>query len=282
MKNQLHVRWQGAALLLVVAIVGALTVSLAPAGAAPGGGKAKVGVCHFDDDGNVKLLMVAERGARALLRKGDVQPGDAVPGLDGVVYDDQCRPVFQHAQVALDVLNEIRFGIDPPCDPAAVPTPCGPENGGLLPPVVWDQGLAELAAPIAADCPVFTPGSEAHPDGMASNIYLHSSPDPVTDAELAELAIENWAEKQIQYNALTGGSIRNGDTSQLSFVRLISATRVGMAVKADCPNNRGVAFMILDPAPADGPAYPPICDLPESEWGSRPCVADPIPASPGA
>lgn len=251
----------------------ALATSLAPAQAKPGGSKAKTAVCHFDGDGDVKLLMVAERGARALLRKGDVQPGDAVPGRDGVVFDEQCRPVFPHSQVVLDVVNEVRFAIDPPCDPDASGTPCGPENGGMLAPVVWDQGLADMAVQTAAACPVFTPGADAYPAGMAPNIYLHWSPTPVTDAELAELAIRNWAEKEVQYNALTGTAIRPGDQSHLSFKRLLSATRVGMASNADCPNNRGVAFMILDPAPTDGPAYPPICELPEPEWGYRPCVA---------
>ena len=53
-------------------------------------------------------------------------------------------------------------------------------------------------------------------------------------------------------------AIRIGDQSHLSFKNLISATRVGMAVRSDCPNNRGVAYMILDPAPADGPAYLPL------------------------
>ncbi|MDW3177979.1 MAG: hypothetical protein R8J94_11365 [Acidimicrobiia bacterium] len=57
-----------------------------------------------------------------------------------------------------------------------------------------------------------------------------------------------------------GDAIRNGDLSHLSFKRLISATRVGLWANADYPNNRGVAFMILDPAPADGPVYPPLFD----------------------
>ncbi len=132
--------------------------------------------------------MVSENGARARLRHGDLRPGDPAPGIDGFVLDDQCQPIDRIVDVTLDVVNAVRFGIDPPCDPNA----------------------------------------------------------PAT--------VRNRAEKEIQHNPLTGDAIRNGDQSHLSFKRLISATRVGLWANADCPNNRGVAFMILDPPQPTGPS----------------------------
>jgi hypothetical protein len=55
--------------------------------------KAKVDVCHLDDEGNYRLISIAEPALKGHTKHGDAQPGDAVPGRPGFVFDEACTQV---------------------------------------------------------------------------------------------------------------------------------------------------------------------------------------------
>jgi len=186
-----------------------------------------------------------------------VVAGDAVPGADGLVFDRRCTPVFAHAQLTVGLVNGVRRSIDPPCDSAAPHTPCGPENGGLLPAVTWDQRLAEQAQQIADTCPIFSPPGPVNAP-THTNVFLDFSPEPVTPTELIEEAVANWEAKRIQYDPITGAGLRPGDRSQEVFSAMLWAEEIGLGVRADCPNDRSVVVMIMTPGHGIGPAYPPL------------------------
>lgn len=54
--------------------------------------KDKVPVCHVDGQGNYSLITVAEPALKGHEKHGDAQPGDAVPDMEGYVFDDTCTP----------------------------------------------------------------------------------------------------------------------------------------------------------------------------------------------
>ena len=54
--------------------------------------KAKVDVCHLDDEGNYKLLSIAGPALQAHLNHGDGLPGGDVPGMENHVFDGDCQP----------------------------------------------------------------------------------------------------------------------------------------------------------------------------------------------
>lgn len=138
-------------------------------------------------------------------------------------------------------------------DPNAVDSPCGPQNGKLLPPVEWNDALVAQAAALVDTCPIFVPR------GDPALVFVHWSPDQLSKVELLEIAIQTWASERDQYNFVTGNCLRPGDTSYLSYKTLVAVGDVAVAVKADCPNNRSVAAMYFNPNPLpDGPAYPPL------------------------
>ena len=239
-----HAAMVGALALLTLAGV------VAPASAAPQARKERVTICHLDDAGEWSALTLAAPGAAARLRAGDAEIGDPYPGSDGLVFSSDCRAVFTHADASVAFIESIRADYEPPCETSDGAVECGPGEGGELPPIEWDQTMADRAEVLAAECPVFTPRNAGE-----INIYLHWSPQPVTNDELAQLAVENWAEKIVQYDVLTGTGIRNGDTSTDSYKRLLTVKTFGIGVRSDCPNNRGVVVMVLDSAPPEGPVY---------------------------
>jgi hypothetical protein len=54
--------------------------------------KAKVDVCHLDDEGNYKLLSIAGPALQAHLDHGDGVPGGDVPDMEGYQFDETCTP----------------------------------------------------------------------------------------------------------------------------------------------------------------------------------------------
>lgn len=238
-------------LLAITTALAMLTIAgvVAPAAAAPEGSQSRVTICHADDEGMWAPLTLATPGADARLRAGDAAIGDPFPGSDDLVFSSDCEAVFPLIHVTTSLIESIRADYEPPCETPEGAVECEPGAGGVLPAIQWDQALADRAQPLAADCPVFTP------EGDDLNIYLHWSPEPVTDAELVQLAIENWAEKVIQYDPLTGNGVRAGDRSTLSYKRLLTLETFGIGARSDCPNNRGVVVMLMTPAPPEGPVY---------------------------
>ena len=165
----------------------------------------------------------------------------------GVCGGQGLSPVVE---AALQAIDSVRANVDPPCDPAAPNSPCGPDNGNRLPGPRWNQALADEAASVADQCPIFAPNEDL--------IYLHFSPDPITPVQLVEAAIANWAAKRIQYDPVTGNCLRPGDLSCLTYPNLLTPEEIGVAVKVDCPNSRFVVVMRFSPGPVSGPAYPPL------------------------
>ncbi len=239
-------------LLAIATALALLTVAGAgaPAAGAPRGPQPRVTICHANGAGDWAPLTLAAPGAEARLRAGDAAIGDPFPGSDGLVFSSDCEDAFPHADLATAQIESIRADYEPPCETPEGAVVCERGEGGVLPAIQWDQALADRADPLAAACPVFTP-----PADEVLNIYLHWSPERVTDAELVELAIGNWAEKAIQYDALTGNGIRSGDFSTLSYKRMLTLETFGIGVRSDCPNNRAVVVMLMTPAPPEGPVY---------------------------
>ena len=239
----------------------AVVATAIPAADAGGrrGGNHRVVVCHERSDGEWKRVRIAPRAVPAHVRRGGVVAGDPVPGMDGMVFDRRCRPVFHYARSVRRAVSDVRRNVDPPCDVNAPNSPCGPENGGFLPPVKWNQDLAELAVPITDSCPIFIP-RDLNSEEVHVNIYLHFSQTPITETELALLAVTNWERKSIQYDPVTGNGLRPGDLSPQVYSSMLWADEVGMSVKTDCPNNRAVAVMYMTPGHGEGPAYPPVLE----------------------
>lgn len=65
-------------------------------GTAEAGGD-KVDVCHLTNGGNYNLLRVSASALSAHLGHGDGQPGDAVPGLEGFIFGENCTPTVDVA-----------------------------------------------------------------------------------------------------------------------------------------------------------------------------------------
>ena len=61
--------------------------------AAPSLAMTKVDVCHRDLSGDYTLISIADAAYDTHVDHGDASPGEAVPGMDGHVFDDQCQPV---------------------------------------------------------------------------------------------------------------------------------------------------------------------------------------------
>ena len=244
-----------------LAALAVLAVIATAVPAADAGGRRDVNhrvvVCHERSDGEWKRVRIAPRAVPAHVRRGGVVAGDPVPGMDSMVFDRRCRPVFHYARSVRRAVNDIRRNVDPPCDVTAPDSPCGPENGGVLPRVKWNQDLAELAAAIADSCPIFV-SRDTNTEDVHVNVFLHFSPTPITEAELAVLAISNWGRKSLQYDPVTGTSLRPGDLSAQIYSSMLWADEVGMSVNVDCPDNRSVAVMFMSPGHGDGPAYPPV------------------------
>ena len=54
----------------------------------------RAGICHFDSElGSYTLLDLVDRAAEAHRRHGDAGPGEAVPGISGFVFDEDCQLV---------------------------------------------------------------------------------------------------------------------------------------------------------------------------------------------
>lgn len=239
-------RFTAATALVILTLSGVM----APASAAPNHGQNRVTICHQNGAGAWTPFTLAERGATARLRAGDAEVGDPYPGSDNLIFRSNCEASSPHADASMRLIESVRADYEPPCETPEGAVECEPGDGGALPPIEWDQTLADRAQALAAECPVFTPRDESE-----LNIYLHWSPEPVTEAELVQLAIENWAEKITQYEVLTGDSVRVGDTSTLSYKRLLTLETYGIGSVADCPNNRAVAVMLMTPDVPEGPVY---------------------------
>ena len=52
----------------------------------------RVDVCHIDEEGNSFLITVAEAAYDNHIAHGDAAIGDPVPGMTGVVFDENCQP----------------------------------------------------------------------------------------------------------------------------------------------------------------------------------------------
>ena len=52
----------------------------------------RAGVCHVDDDGIYRLIVVAAPAYDKHIAHGDAAFGDAVPGMAGYVFDENCQP----------------------------------------------------------------------------------------------------------------------------------------------------------------------------------------------
>lgn len=239
-------RFTAAAALATLTLAGLV----APVSAGPQQGQDPVTICHLDDAGEWSTLTLAAPAVPARIRAGDAAIGDPYPGSDGLVFSSDCRAGSPFVDVSFALIESIRADYEPPCETPQGAVECEPGEGGVLPSIEWDQTMADRAQVLAAECPVFTPRGEGE-----LNVYLHWSPEPVTDVELVQLAIENWAEKITQYDVLTGNGIRIGDNSTLSYKRLLTLETFGIGAVADCPNNRGVVVMLIDAAPPEGPVY---------------------------
>jgi hypothetical protein len=77
---------RGPLVLAVAVLMGMLAAVPAAAG------RAKVDLCHLRDDGSFRSIRVSARAVPAHLGHGDVQIGDAVPGLSGSRFADGCVP----------------------------------------------------------------------------------------------------------------------------------------------------------------------------------------------
>ena len=87
-------------LLLPVALV--VTVMLLTGDAPVLAGKARVDVCHAEDDGSFRLITVAESAVPAHLGHGYGLPGDAVPGMDGFAFGEDCTAETDFDTIAPD------------------------------------------------------------------------------------------------------------------------------------------------------------------------------------
>jgi hypothetical protein len=61
--------------------------------AGPATAAVKINVCHREGNGTVHLINVASQAVPAHLNHGDALPGDLVPGVPGVKFDDFCQLV---------------------------------------------------------------------------------------------------------------------------------------------------------------------------------------------
>lgn len=254
-------RAAGAAVAVLALLLSALPTGASGQQRHQGKGGDRVVVCHERPGGDWKRVRISSGAVAAHVRNGGVVAGDAVPGREGRVFDQECGAVFSYADLATSLVNEVRQNVDPPCDSAAPDSPCGPENGGVLPPVSWDQELAALASVISDSCPIFIP-RDLSDEAVHVNVYLHFSQTPVTRSELVELAIATWAAKAIQYDPITGAGLRPGDLIAQQYSSMLWADEVGISATTKCENNRSVAVMYMTPGHGDGPAYPPLLASP--------------------
>ncbi|MFA5837917.1 MAG: hypothetical protein WC837_13275 [Bellilinea sp.] len=60
----------------------------------------KVPVCHLDkDSGSFFLINISDNAYDTHLNHGDVNPGDAIPGVLGMIYGEDCAPLRVFADV---------------------------------------------------------------------------------------------------------------------------------------------------------------------------------------
>lgn len=62
----------------------------------------KVDVCHSEGNGSYHLISINENAYAAHLAHGDGQPGDAVPGMEGKVFTEDCSVVDAAPDVIYD------------------------------------------------------------------------------------------------------------------------------------------------------------------------------------
>lgn len=52
----------------------------------------KVDVCHATGNGSYVMITISDKAARKHVKHGDGAPGDAVPGMDGYKFGNDCQP----------------------------------------------------------------------------------------------------------------------------------------------------------------------------------------------
>ena len=83
-----------------VVVILAMLLALVPAGSVTAA-VVKVPVCHYDKDADVFILInISNNAYDAHIAHGDVTPGDAIPGMLGMVYGEDCSPVRVFADVS--------------------------------------------------------------------------------------------------------------------------------------------------------------------------------------
>lgn len=82
-----------------VIVILAMLLALVPTGSISAAAT-KVDVCHYDKDADVFILInISDNAYDKHLAHGDVNPGDAIPGMLGMVYGDDCTPIRVFADV---------------------------------------------------------------------------------------------------------------------------------------------------------------------------------------
>ena len=84
--------------------------------------ESQVDVCHARGNGNYDLISVNGNALSAHVSHGDAQPGDAVPGVHGMRFDEACNQVAEVTCPCWDTALLDRF-ITPPvvCDSTGLP-----------------------------------------------------------------------------------------------------------------------------------------------------------------
>lgn len=75
-----------------------------------------VEICHVNGRGDYRKITIAEAAYEAHIAHGDAAIGDAVPGLDGFIFGDNCEIEEEESEIDLCLVEVPGFGIKNCCD----------------------------------------------------------------------------------------------------------------------------------------------------------------------
>lgn len=151
--------------------------------------QAKVEACHLDDEGNYKLLSIAEPALKAHLKHGDGVPGGDVPGMEGFVFDETCTPESVGVEISAcfaDVRSQLLTSVSVEVDELifedyewtindeflsfSIETPL---NGGFMRLYTFEEDQCTLFYPLSSTLSVVYHSSEGnHADNLSYLEYL--------------------------------------------------------------------------------------------------------------